>query len=199
MPDRDLLIAIAVIAALVLIAVRWFVMRLGCDCHKCGKRMKFFRELAPEQKDEILRYFRTHEKRDPDTSAVFFCEHCLNVYDDFSGEKTSMSGDDRSMCKVCNSPSVWYLGDTVVTGEVAEFRAMNAELVKEIECLRCERRPSSSLDCVLCDTSVRVTGCRKCHTLYVWRRFEPSKYKFLVPLTDRAILQRCSDQTLGGI
>jgi len=161
--------------------------------------MEFFRKLAPDQQADILHYFRIREKRDPDTSAVFVCNHCLKVYDDFSGEKTSMSGDDRSMCKICNSPSVWYLGDAILTGEIGRFREQNTKLIKETECLRCERKPKGSLDCALCDTVVKLTGCRSCHTLYQWRQVESSQYKFLVPLTDKAILQHCSDQTLGGI
>ena len=199
MIDIELLIILAVVGVPLLVAVRWLVKRLGCDCHKCGERMSFFRELSLEQQNTILHYFRIHEKRDPDTSAIFVCEHCLMVYDDFSGEKTSMSGDDRSLCKICNSPSVWYLGNAVVTGEIAGFREANSEWLKEIECLRCERKPNSSSDCVFCDTAIKPTGCRKCHTLYVWRQVEPSKYKFLVPLTDKVILQRSTDVTLGAI
>ena len=61
-----------------------------------------------------------------------------------------MSGDDRSIRKVCGSLSVWYLGDAVVSGEVVEFVEANPQLVKEIECLRCERKPIASAGCVFC-------------------------------------------------
>lgn len=165
---------IVVIGLAFLVVVRRLVKRIGCDCHTCGRRMSFFRELSLEQQNDILHYFRIQEKRDPDTSPIFVCSQCLMVYDDFSGEKKSMSGDVRSFCKICSSPSVWYLGDAVSTGEVAGFREANPALVKEIECLRCNRKPKTSLDCVFCDTAAKPTGCRKCHTLYVWRQFEPS-------------------------
>jgi hypothetical protein len=157
-------------------------------------------ELAPEQQQEVVRYFRLHEKRDPDESAIFVCDRCCMVYDDFSGEKKSMSGDDRSICKVCGAPSVWYLGDAVRTGRLPEFVEANPELVEGIECLRCERGGiGTSAACVFCDTAVKVTGCRRCQTLYAWRQPESSKYRFLVPLTDKPILQRCVDRSMGGV
>jgi len=198
MPDMELLIVITGVVVVVLFALRRFTRLVGWDCHECGTKVQSFGEIAPDRQEEILRYFRIHEKRDPDTSAIFVCGRCLMVYDDFSGEKKSWSGDDRSLCKICNSLSVWYLGNAVITGEVAEFRETNSEWVKEIECLRCERKPIPG-DCVLCDTAIKPTGCRNCQTLYIWRQFEPSKYKFLVPLTDKAILQSSTDLTMGGL
>ena len=193
MIDIELLIIIAVVSVPLLIAARWLVRRVGCDCHQCGNRMSFFRELTPEEQKEILQYFRIHENRDPDTSAIFLCDHCLIVYDDFSGEKKSMSGDNRSLCKVCNSPYVNYLGHAVRTGAVAGFREANSKYIEEVECLRCERKPSGYGSCVFCDTAIKPTVCYDCHTLYIWRQVAPSKYKFLVPLTDKAILKRCID------
>ena len=78
--------------------------------------MSFFDELPDQEKDQILSYFKEHERRTPDTTAIFVCLHCRIVYDDFSGEKRSMEGDTRSICKVCQSPSVDHLGVQVVTG-----------------------------------------------------------------------------------
>ena len=49
-----------------------------------------------------------------------------------------MSGDNRSLCKVCNAPYVNYLGHAVRTGVVAGFREANSKHIEEIECLRCE-------------------------------------------------------------
>ena len=97
MPDMELLIVITGVVVVVLFALRRFTRLVGWDCHECGTKVQSFGEIAPDRQEEILRYFRIHEKRDPDTSAIFVCGRCLMVYDDFSGEKKSWSGDDRSL------------------------------------------------------------------------------------------------------
>lgn len=42
----------------------------GLNCHKCGKRMKFLRELAPEQQEEVLRYCESRADRRDRVPAV---------------------------------------------------------------------------------------------------------------------------------
>ena len=193
--DLELLLLLVAGVLAVLFALRWIIRRIGCNCHICGYRMNYFSELSIQDQREILGYFRIHEKRDPDTSAFFVCMRCSIVYDDFSGEKRSMDGDNRSLCKICNSPSVWYMASRMIPGEIGRFRGKNAGLIKNIECLRCERNPMDVSDCVLCDTAIKVTGCRQCHTLYTWSTYKGGKYKYLVPLTGRAVLKECNDMT----
>jgi hypothetical protein len=72
----------------------------GCLC-KCGRRARRFDELGPEEKDEILSYFRHAERREPDPKGIFVCDACETVFDDFSGERKSLDCDNVSMCKVC--------------------------------------------------------------------------------------------------
>lgn len=80
----------------------------GCPCQFCkNNRMTFWRELDVMEQEAIRRYFRGHEKRNPDTSAVFLCRKCGTVFDDFSGERRSLERDMgagcTTWCKVCNS------------------------------------------------------------------------------------------------
>ena len=75
-------------------------------CANC-KASRFEQLSVPQQGALLLQYFRHHEGRDPDRSAMFACQSCMTVYDDFSGEKRSMDIDAlgvvaRSFCKVCN-------------------------------------------------------------------------------------------------
>ena len=180
--------------------VRWFVRRIGCNCHLCDRRMNFFNELTEDEQKEIVSYFQTRENRQPDTSGIFVCQHCRIVYDDFSGEKKSMEGDNVSICKICGSPSVRHLGLSVATGEIADFRKENPRLVKDYECLNCSRQPYGYLYCLTCDAKVKLVGCRNCYTLYLWKSAKGSKYglKFLVPLTDEPILKEARDITMGA-
>ena len=62
--------------------------------------MQPFEKLPDNDKSDILEYFRRFEDREPDAEGIFACGHCLMVYDDFSGEKRTMDGDERSFCKV---------------------------------------------------------------------------------------------------
>ena len=176
---------------------RWMAGRFGCCCHICGRRMLPFHKLSAEDQGDILGYFRGFEDREPDTEGIFICDHCCIVYDDFSGERRSMEGDDRSICKVCNTPGVWYMGTQVNTEDIQGFRDENRALVDRIECLQCKRNPSGIWDCMACDTKMKVTGCRKCYTLYAWMSVHGSRYKFHVPLSDKETLKQAMDSRWG--
>jgi len=184
-----LTVAIVAVVAL-LLGLRWIVRRVGCNCHLCGERMVFFRDLKEEEQGEILSYFQEYEHRLPKTNAILVCRGCRIVYDDFSGEARSMEGDDITYCKVCKSPWVSYLGGHIRSGDTRDitgFREKNSSLIDSIECLRCTREPIDALSCAACDTKVRVLGCRMCHTLHAWTSVRKNGLKFLVPLTDKAV------------
>lgn len=168
----------------------------GCACHRCGTKMKAFRSLPMEDRQDILGYFTSYESREPDTNGIYVCEPCGIVYDDFSGERRSMDGDDRSICKICNAPSVWYMA-FVSVAEMDAFRETNDRLIEGIECLRCERNPVNVWDCVTCDTNMKVMGCSRCFTLYSWMSIYGSKFRYLVPLTDKSVIKKGQDPTWG--
>jgi len=176
---------------------------VGCDCHNCGNTMTAFRRLPDTDQRSILEHFEKVERRTPDTTAIFACGTCGTVYDDFSGEKKSLDGDNVSICKTCGQPWVVHLGLFIslpmYQDAYRQIVETNKKFVDTIECLRCQRRPLSSADCIACDTPLKVTGCRYCSTLYLWGPLEGSKYKFLLPLTDRKVLARAEDPTMGDL
>jgi hypothetical protein len=177
---------------------RRMVGAFGCGCHRCGTKMKAFRSLLMEDRQDILSYFMSYENREPDTSAIYVCEPCGVVYDDFSGEARSMDGDDRSICKICNTPFVWYMG--LLTGpEMVAFRDANERLIEGAECLRCERNPADIWGCITCDTNMKVMGCTRCQTLYSWMSIYGSKFRYLVPLTDKSVIKKGQDPTWGHV
>ena len=104
---------------------RWAKNAFGCCCHECGSKMQPFEKLSDGDKSDILAYFRRFEDREPDEDGIFACPNCLLVYDDFSGEKRTMDGDERSFCKACNAPGVSYIGPMVASGELGEFQKRN--------------------------------------------------------------------------
>jgi len=175
----------------------WAKRAFGCCCHECGRKMLPFRQLSNEDRGGILAYFRSFEDRELDTDGVFVCENCHLVYDDFSGERRSMEGDDKSICKTCNTFGVWYMGPLMNSGVLARFQKQNRALVERIECLRCQRNPSGLWDCIGCDTKVKVTGCRNCYTIYAWMSVHGSRYKFLVLLTNKEVLKKAVDSKWG--
>ena len=98
---------LAVFAALVA-AVGIFLKKMfGLGCQFCeNNKTTPWKKLSPKDQENLLRYFTDYEKRSPDTSAIFVCENCQTVFDDFSGEKKSMEPDKGltgclTWCKVC--------------------------------------------------------------------------------------------------
>ena len=180
-----------------MVVLKLIVRKIGCNCHECGRRMAFFNEVGDDDQREILRYFEEFEKRTPDTSGMFVCCHCGIVYDDFSGEKRSMAGDLTSYCKVCNG-LVAPMDRYVMRGLLPEFRKANPELAeKGADCLNCGRKPIIG-DCVFCDAKLKLFGCHKCAAVYAWMPATGGQLKFLVPLTDKELLDRVSDIYLGS-
>ena len=176
---------------------RWAKGFFGCCCHECGTKMQPFEKLPDSDKSDILEYFRRFENREPDEEGIFACGHCLLVYDDFSGEKRTMDGDEKSFCKVCNSAGVSYIGPMVVSGELEKFQERNKNLIEQIECLRCQRKPSGVWDCIPCDTEIKITACRRCFSVYAQMPVNGSRYRFHVLLSDREIIKDSADSKWG--
>lgn len=97
--------AVGVVIGL-LVLCKVLLRKMGCSCHNCSSRMHFWDELEESDKQDILAYFQHYENRTPDTSSIFVCPNCRYLYDDFSGEKRSMDGDNNSICKVCGFPHI---------------------------------------------------------------------------------------------
>lgn len=160
----------AAIIALVA-GIRRLVRNIGLSCQFCDNtRCHCFTELSPEEQRGIVRYFRDCERREPDTTGVFVCRKCRTVYDDFSGEKDSMSPDSLvykvgsrrqilvtciTFCKVCNTVMLH------------------------------------------CDPENHDIRCPKCKTSYKWEVDRVTGYRFLMPPPGTKILERCHDHTTG--
>ena len=175
---------------------RWAKNFFGCCCHECGTKMQPFEKLPDSDKSDILEYFKRFEDREPDVEGIFACGHCLLVYDDFSGEKRTMDGDERSFCKVCNSAGVSYIGP-MSSGDMEKFQERNKHLIEQIECLRCKRNPMGIWDCVPCDTDIKVTACRRCYSIYAQMPVNGSRYRFQVLLSDNTIIKESPDSKWG--
>lgn len=91
--------------AAIVFAVRFF-MRTAIMCQFCGNAdCKVWDRVEEETQRHILAYFRSHERREPDTSGLFVCDECKTIFDDFSGEKANREVDygwNKAWCKVCN-------------------------------------------------------------------------------------------------
>ncbi len=175
------------------IAGRWAKNFFGCCCHECGTKMQPFEKLPDDDKADILEYFRRFEDREPREEGIFACGNCRLVYDDFSGEESSMDGDEMSFCKVCHSYGVSYIGPMVASGELEKFQERNKNLIEQIECLRCQRKPMGEYDCVPCDTEIKITACRRCYSLYAQMFVNGSRYRFQVLLSDKGVVKKSPD------
>ena len=190
-------IILTIIIALILGTIgRWAKNFFGCCCHECGTKMQPYEKLSDSDKSDILTYFRRFEDREPDVEGIFACGNCLLVYDDFSGEKRTMDGDERSFCKVCNSYGVSYIGP-MSSDDLEKFQERNKNLIEPIECLRCKRNPIGEYDCVPCDTEIKVTACRRCYSIYAQMPVNGSRYRFHVLLSDREIIKESPDSRWG--
>ena len=186
-----LLGALVLIGGILLFA-RAMVSRIGCDCHRCGLRMKEVNRLTATERAEIASYFTQVEGRQANAEKMFACYRCRIVYDDFSGEKRSMDGDNVSFCKVCGLGGVSFMGHLVNSGEVLQFRQKYPDMIGQIECLHCQRNPLGCGTCVFCDSESKVTGCRHCNTLYRWTTGPRGDWKFLATLTPERVRDRPS-------
>ena len=191
------IIMTVLIIVFLVIGGRWAKNFFGCCCHECGTKMQPFEKLPDSDKSDILEYFRRFEDREPDVEGIFACGNCLMVYDDFSGEKRTMDGDEMSFCKVCNSYGVSYIGPMVASGELEKFQERNKNLIEQIECLRCQRKPLGIWDCIPCDTEVKITTCRRCYSIYAQMPANGSRYRFHVLLSDREIIKDSPDSKWG--
>ena len=158
--------------------------------------MQPYEKLSDSDKSDILEYFRRFEDREPDVEGIFACGNCLLVYDDFSGEKRTMDGDEMSFCKVCNSSGVSYIGP-MSSGDLEKFQERNKNRIEQIECLRCKRKPMGIWDCVPCDTEIKITACRRCYSIYAQMPVNGSRYRFQVLLSDKTIIKDSPDSRWG--
>ncbi len=194
--EAFIILTILIIVFLV-IGGRWAKNFFGCCCHECGTKMQPFEKLPDSDKSDILEYFRRFEDREPREEGIFACGNCLLVYDDFSGEESSMDGDEMSFCKVCNSYGVSYIGPMVASGDLEKFQERNKNLIEQIECLRCQRKPAGFWDCIPCDTEFKITACRRCYSIYTWMPFGRSRHRFHVLLSDKEIIKDSPDSRWG--
>ena len=193
--EAFIILTILIIVFLV-IGGRWAKNFFGCCCHECGTKMQPYEQLPDSDKSDILAYFRRFEDREPDVEGIFACGNCLLVYDDFSGEKRTMDGDEMSFCKVCNSSGVSYIGP-MSSGDLEKFQERNKNRIEQIECLRCKRKPMGIWDCVPCDTEIKITACRRCYSIYAQMPVNGSRYRFQVLLSDNTIIKDSPDSRWG--
>ncbi len=184
--------SIAILMSLLLLGgLAWLIKRVGCNCHECGRRMDSYDELSPEKQQELRRYFLKEEGRLANFDEMFVCPHCHLVYDDFSGEKRSMEGDERSYCKVCGHPSVHYLYYAGLRRGRDIIREAYPALADKYECLQCGG-DRTGVDCVMCDAEPKLFACPRCITLYRWYSPEYTNMKFMKPLTDESLVKEPS-------
>jgi len=175
------------------LAVRLLTRRVGCACGICGNRMLFFDELVPDDQQEIVSYFKTYEDRRPDTKKLLACATCRIVYDEFSGERRKLDGDDYFYCKICNG-IVMPLAEFIRDGKLKALVEANPRAADlDLECLRCERNPYYRDDCMACDTPRPVYACSGCPTLYTWITTPRGWFRFFAPLNNESVLHRVQE------
>jgi hypothetical protein len=193
-PVGAFLVVLAVLLGAFILCI-YLARLVGCNCHKCGGRMTTWARLSSDEQAEIAKYYRDRERRSPDTKAFFVCRRCGFIYDDFSGERLSLEGDETGYCKVCGRLTVNYLA-LLTADDMKRAVRENPGLVAQHECLRCECAPVPST-CAMCDTPRKLLGCRYCVTLYEWQTPEGSKFQFFVPLTDKPLCDKPSTRVLA--
>ena len=158
----------------------WAKRFFGDSCEQCGSKLQPFEKLSDDDKADILAYFRRFEDREPDVEYISVCGNCLVVYDDFS----------KLSCKVCHSAGLSYIGAMASPNEWVKFQERNKNLIEQVECLRCKRKPMGRWDCILCDTEIKITACRRCYSIYAQMPVNGSRYSFHVLLSDREIIKK---------
>ncbi len=162
-----------------LLAKRFF----GYSCEKCGSKLQPYEKLSDDDKTDILEYFRHFEDREPDVEYISVCGNCHLVYGDFS----------EWHCKVCHSAGLSYIGAMIAPGELVKYQERNKNLIEQIECLRCKRKPQGRWDCILCDTEIKITACRRCYSVHAHMPVQGRRYRFHVLLSDKTVLKKSSD------
>ena len=156
---------------------------LGYSCDECGYKLQPFKKLSNDDKADILAYFRRFEDREPDVEYISVCGNCRLVSDDFS----------EWSCKVCHSAGLEYIGAMVAPGELVKYQERNKNLIEQIECLRCKRNPSGRMDCIPCDTEIKIKACRRCYSVHAKMPVNGSRYRFHVLLSDKTVLKKSPD------
>ncbi|MDE2830903.1 MAG: hypothetical protein OXN20_12360 [Gemmatimonadota bacterium] len=177
------IIMITLVIVVLVIGGLWAKRFFGYSCEKCGSKLQPFEKLSDDDKADILAYFRRFEDREPDVEYISVCGNCLVVYDDFS----------ELSCKVCHSAGLSYIGALASPNEWVKFQERNKNLIEQIECLRCKRKPMGRWDCILCDTKIKIKACRRCYSIYAQMPVNDSRYRFHVLLSDKTVLKKSSD------
>ena len=164
----------------------WAKRFFGYSCEECGSKIQPYEKLSDNDKADILEYFRRFEDCEPDVEGIFACGNCRLVYDDFSGW----------YCKECHSAGVSYIG-AMAPNELVKLQERNKNLIEQIECLRCKRKPAGRWDCILCDTQIKITACRRCYSIHAKIPVNGSRYRFHVLLSDREIIKDSADSKWG--
>ena len=161
----------------------WAKRFFGDPCEECGSKLQPYEKLPDDDKADILAYFRRFEDREPDVEYISVCGNCQLVYGDYS----------RWYCKVCGSAGLEYIGAMVAPGELVKYQERNKNLIEQIECLRCKRKPSGRLDCIPCDTEIKIKACRRCYSVHAQMPVNGSRYRFHVLLSDKVVIKESPD------
>lgn len=161
----------------------WVKRFFGDPCQECGSKLQPYEKLSDDDKADILAYFRRFEDREPDVEYISVCGNCQLVYGDFSGW----------YCKECHSAGLEYIGAMIAPGELVKYQERNKNVIEQIECLRCKRNPSGRMDCIPCDTAIKIKACRRCYSVHAQMSVNGSRYRFRVLLSDKTVLKKSSD------
>jgi hypothetical protein len=148
-----------------IVAYKLLLSRFPCPA--CGQgKCRPLKKLPDRTQDQILHYFRVQEHRHPAIGAVFACDYCRTVFDDYSRERKSRNPD--------SAVYISGVGKRIFSGCPAE-------------CKECGRIMH---DCTLNNPNIQ---CDTCGTSYAWKTHERSGYRFLMRLTDEEIRLRGED------
>lgn len=157
-------VIIGVVGLSLLIVLVFFAVRYTpVYCSHCYKKLQRWRDVTEEQKLSIRNFIKEQEDRTVDESAVFVCQHCHHVFDDFSGEKRSP--------------------------EVDRTYQVHGRMVSSMRCI-CKICGVLMMDCSPNSPEIQ---CQKCETQYTWKLDEKSGLKFLIREGDRKVLDGSKD------
>ena len=180
----EVFLLMVLLLGLSLVAMRWTKGKLSA-CHVCGTGMIPFLDLPEQDQSEILDGLGKVQDRSPNQELTAVCSNCHIVNDPFAKRSTAPG----SFCKQCGSAGVEHMAPFVISGELATFQTQNQGASEWIECLRCERSPSGIHACLGCDTPIRIVGCRSCHTIFARLSVTGSRFRLLVPISDKESVQ----------
>ncbi|NRA39792.1 MAG: hypothetical protein HRU15_16745 [Planctomycetes bacterium] len=157
-------IIIAIVGLSLLILQVFLALRFTpIYCSHCYKKLQRFSDVPEEQKISIRKFIKEHEDRAVDESAVYVCQHCNHVSDDFSGEQRNR--------------------------EVDRTYQVHGRMVSSMRCI-CKICGVLVMDCSPQSPEIH---CQKCETQYTWKLDEESGLIFLIREGDRKVLDGPKD------